>query len=170
MQPKNAKAATGRMKDRERRAFERAIADKPNDAAAHQVYADWLEDSGLEQEASQQRWMAKVLRGEIQHELIFTRQGLVRQASWDWDYLPPSARTYWRRAVPQCFSDHPDVWFIVASHRTPRECGFRRQNGSRFADQGDSPVLYWRRNHGSKCRILIREPETARHEDSQGRR
>jgi uncharacterized protein (TIGR02996 family) len=39
----------------DRQAFERSLADNPHDDTTRQVFADWLEESGLDDEATSQR-------------------------------------------------------------------------------------------------------------------
>src|SRR5262249_26482371 len=72
----------------------------PGDVSHLLVFHDWLLDQGDEQGARQQAWMVKVLLGQVQHQIIFNRDGVVPQASTAWEEIRLSTRTHFLRKRP----------------------------------------------------------------------
>src|SRR5262249_46959518 len=131
------------------------FAADPYDPEARGGYAAWLRGRGKGQEARQHGWMAQGLRGGVQGGLVFSRRGLGAAAPTFWDAPPPSARTYSLPCTADYFAQNPDLLFIVVTEDAPSYCGFRRENGSKRADQGISAILWWWRGHGCKARVLV---------------
>jgi uncharacterized protein (TIGR02996 family) len=144
--------------DDQRKAFLQVITANQGDASYHLVFHDWLLEQGDEQAARQQAWMAKVLLGQVQHEIIFNREGVVPQASTAWEGIRLSTRTHFLQSVRELITSYPDVQFIVVTSLPPSWCGFRRENGSRSPGDGHSPILYYRRGVGHVCRVVVKEP------------
>jgi uncharacterized protein (TIGR02996 family) len=103
----------------QRKAFLQEIKANPWDASHLLVFHDWLLDLGDEKAARQQAWMAKVLLGQVQHEIVLNRERVVPQASTAWDGIRLSTRTHFQQSVRELFSSYRDVQFIVVTSLPP---------------------------------------------------
>ncbi len=129
--------------------------DTPYDPDLRHQFALWLDEQGRREDCWLQLWMEHALRGWYHADLVFTPQGVLPQASTDWDGLRKQTQNYWRKTTDHYFRIYRGVLFIVITPLAPTYAGFRR-NGSYDAGQGDSPLLWWRRGVGSKARVLPR--------------
>jgi uncharacterized protein (TIGR02996 family) len=128
--------------------FHQVINAEPYDATSRLVYADVLEEQGELSAATIQRWIARMLTGTQQYDLVMTRQGVLESASLTANTLRIQERNYWKRATSELFEKNPDVAFIIVSRKPKTESGLTAERRSKQSSTGAfcSPVMYYRSN------------------------
>jgi uncharacterized protein (TIGR02996 family) len=146
----------------QQRGLLRAVAQTPSDAQLRLVFADWLEENGLEADATHQRWLHKLLTGAPRYDLVVTRQGIQAPTSRLAATLRKPIRDYWLRVAADLFATNADVVIVLIDDLALTKCGLRKAEPAAGEKPllGASSVLFYRKNWkppgGAKNRTIPR--------------
>jgi uncharacterized protein (TIGR02996 family) len=150
------------MSQEQQRGLLQAITQTPYDPQLRLVFADWLEETGLEAEANHQRWLNKLLTGAPRYDLVVTRQGIHASTSRLARTLRNQTRDYWLRVAAPLFAANADVVIVLIDDLALTKCGLRKAGPTPDGKPplGASAVLFYRKNWkpsgGAKNRTIPR--------------
>jgi uncharacterized protein (TIGR02996 family) len=136
------------MSQEQQQGLMQAIARAPYDAQLRLVFADWLEENGLEAEAMHQRWLNKLLAGAPRYDLVVTRQGIHAPSSRLASTLRKHIRDYWLSVAAELFAKNADAVIVLIDDLALTKCGLRKAGPAPSGKPplGASDVVFYRKN------------------------